>query len=300
MSQSHPKVVIVIPTWNRSADLRECLSSLRQLDYANKQIIVVDNASTDDSVAMVQTEFTEVELLALPENLGATGASNAGFERALAYQADYVLRLDSDTTVDPALVTHLVAFAESTPQAGVLTAKILFYDQPEVIWSLGAQRSRWTLGAINTGMFERDADHQSPKEVDYAWSTGMLIRADFLRQAGGFDPAFKVYYEEIDFCLRVQSAGYSVWLVPQAKLWHKIESAKEGPLIAYNWNRSKMILFNKYGRGWRRLFLVGYAFAYALFRAMRPKPHAGNRGPLSSALQGLVAGLRWSMRSGNV
>ena len=290
-----PHVVIVIPTWNRRDDLRQCLASVQGLAYPNAQVLVVDNASTDGSAAMVRAEFPLAEVLSLAENLGATGASNVGFERALALKADYVLRMDSDTVVDPAMLNHLVRFAEFEPQAGVLTAKIYFYDRPQVVWSTGARRNRWTLGAIDTGLLAADDEATAPRRVDYAWSTGMLVRAALLRRAGGFDPAFKVYYEEIDFCLRAQAAGYTIWMVPQAKLWHKIESAKEGPLIAYNWNRSKMILFNKYGRGWRRLFLIGYAFAYALFRALRPKPHAGNRGPLGATLKGLLAGLRWSM-----
>lgn len=288
----YPLVWIVIPTWNRRDDLLECLASVQALDYPNFRVLVVDNYSEDGSPEVVRSRFTSVELLELERNEGATGASNAGFAYALVHGAEYVFRLDSDTVVDPSALRHLVDAALESSDIGVLTAKIYFYDRPTVIWFGGALSHRWHFGAYNTRRYEYDSpDNSIPCDVDYAWSTGMLIRRTVLEVVGGFDPDFFVYYEEVDFCLRVKQAGFRIRYVPEARLWHKVGSDSNNPWVAEQWNRSKMLLFRKHSRGLHRRSLIVYAFVYALWRALKPVPGRGNRGPLKAALRGLVKGL---------
>ena len=293
----YPLVGVVIPSRNRCVDLLECLASLDKQTYPNWFAIIVDDASEDDTVAAVKRSFPQMELVTLKRSQGAVGASNEGFRRALAQSAAYVLRLDSDTVSDPQLIEALVAAAEAHPQAGVLTAKLYFYDHPQVIWSVGACQSRFHFGARDDRRGDRDdASTQSLRRVDYAWSTGMLIRRGVLEQVGGFDPDFVVYYEEVDFCLRVRQAGWYIVMVPEARLWHKVAADKGGSRVAYQWNRSKMILFRKHAaNSMHKASLILYAFTYALWRAWRPRAGAGNRGPLKDALRGLWDGLRYPL-----
>ena len=291
-----PLVWVVIPTWNRRADLLECLETVQVMGYPRFRVLVVDNASQDSSVRAVRAHFPSVEVFPLDRNYGATGASNVGFRHALIHNADYVLRLDSDTVVDPYLLSRLVTAAQESADIGVLTAKIYFYHDPTLIWFAGASQHRWHFGAYNTGRYEHDALKNShPCDVDYAWSTGMLISRSVLETTGGFDPDFLVYYEEVNFCLRVRQAGFRIRYAPTAKLWHKVGSEANNPWVAEQWARSKMILFRKHSHGLHRLALIGYAFAYAFLRALRPARGKGNRGPLPATLRGLVSGLRQSL-----
>lgn len=291
-----PLVWVVIPTWNRCDDLQMTLQSVRALDYPDYHVLVVDNGSTDDTWAMLRVQFPEVAVLQLGENRGSSAASNAGFQQALTAGAAYVLRLDSDVQLAPDYVTQLVQVAESRPHIGILTGKIYYLSDPQRIWSAGARQKRWDLGAVDLGRGQLDGpDHHQGQEIDYAWSTGMLLSRRALELSGGFDPAFFVYYEEPDLCLRLRRAGLQVWYEPAARMWHKIGQASRSAWVARQWNRSKMIFLRRHSRGMHRYLLVLYAYAYALWRGLMPGQGAGNRGPLAAALSGLNEGLRFPL-----
>ena len=287
-----PLVWVVIPTWNRRVDLLECLDSVARQTYQPLRVVVVDNGSTDGSVAAVRAHFPQVCILALDRNLGAAEASNAGFRYALERDAQYVFRLDSDAIVDSAAIGHLVGAARS-PAIGVFSPKIYYYDDPTRIWYGGALRRRWHFGAYDAARGRRDTPSSNiERDVDYAWSTGMLLSRAVIEATGGFDPNFLVYYEEVDFCLRARRAGFRIRYVPAAILWHKVGSRAHSPWVAEQWNRSKMLLYRKHSHGWQRWSLIAYAYAYALWSALRQAPpDHGNRGPLRAALKGLYAGL---------
>ncbi|MBK9049377.1 MAG: glycosyltransferase family 2 protein [Chloroflexi bacterium] len=293
-----PLVWIVIPAWNRCEDLRLTLQSVQALAYANYQVLVVDNGSTDETLTMLEAEFPWARVLPLGENRGASGASNAGFAHALTNGAVYVLRLDSDVKLAPDFLRELVKVAETRPQVGCLTGKIYYLADPHRIWSTGAQQKRWDLGGVDLGRGQLDGPaHNQERQIDYAWSTGMLLTREALVITGGFDPAFFVYYEEPDLCLRLRQAGLQVWFVPSAHMWHKIGQASRSAWVAYQWNRSKMIFLRKHSRGMHRLLLLFYAYAYALGRSLVPGQGAGNRGPVAAAVSGLTAGLRYRLRN---
>jgi GT2 family glycosyltransferase len=292
MTQPIPLVWIVIPTWNRSADLQECLSAVRRLSYANFRTVVVDNGSTDDTREAVRQKFPEVDLIALRTNQGAPVASNAGFQHALDHGAAYALRLDSDTVVAGDFLSRLVTVAEGADDIGGLVGTVYYYHEPGRIWSMGARRTSFFFDT-------RDVAHggpprlapDEPHDIDYAWSAGILLSRRALELTRGFDPDFFVYYEEMDFCERLRDAGLRLCLVPGAHMWHKVGELETGPRLAYNWAQGKMLFYRKHSRGLRLMLLVLYAYAYALGRTVRPKAQGGNRGPLGAVLRGLTAGL---------
>jgi GT2 family glycosyltransferase len=221
-----------------------------------------------------------------------------GFARALDGGADYCLRLDSDTVMDSDFLRQLVTSMQSDPTLGAVMGKILYYDDPERIWSLGGERVGHFFFNHNVGQDEMDGPaFAQAQTIDYIWSTGMLISRAALEATGGFDPDFTVYYEEMDLSERLRAAGFRLQAVPQARMWHKVGELAHGEWVAFNWARGKMLFFRKHSRGWQRLALVVYAYAYALLRAVKPKAGAGNRGPLRAALSGLTAGLRVPLRS---
>ena len=293
---SSPLTWIVIPTWNRRKDLMSCLASVHALEYEPKRIVVVDNGSTDGTIDAVADRYPAVERLSLPKNLGATGASNAGFDYALKRGAELVLRLDSDTTVDPGFLSNLVTATRRWPEGGILVGKILFQTAPERIWSVGARQISWNLGAVELRRGELDDPAEDREQtVDYAWSTGMLLTRRALEVSGGFDPDFFVYYEEADLCQRVRANGMVIVSVPTARMWHKIGQTSHTAWVARQWGRSKMLFFRKHSQGVHRWLLICYAYAYAFFRALFPREGVGNRGPLGAALFGLTDGLRYPL-----
>lgn len=292
-NDSSPNLWVVIPTYNRAADLIDCLESLRKAGVDENQIIVVDNASQDDTVSLVQNKYPKVPLLAQEVNMGASRASNIGFTYALDHQATHVLRLDSDTVVHPDFLKPLLETSLSDSKIGVVAPKIYYYDPPDEIWYAGADSHPYHFGATNTQRHQKDGpENLTKREVDYAWGAAMLITANALNITHGFDPDFFIYYEEIDLCLRVKEAGLRIIFVPGSILWHKVGSSVHNAWTATHWNRSKMLLFRKHTRNICHLAgLVVYAFGYALAAHLINGKTSGNRGPLPAALRGLWQGL---------
>lgn len=134
-------VAIIILNWNGRDDTLACLHSLCHIDYPNFQIVVVDNHSSDDSVAVIQKEYPHITLIQTDENLGYVGGNNVGLTFARQQNFDYALLLNNDTEVDPQFLQVLVAAAEADPAVGIVGPTIYYFDAPQTIWSAG--------GAIN-------------------------------------------------------------------------------------------------------------------------------------------------------
>lgn len=283
---------VVIPTFNRADDLLACLVSLNEAGIINERVIVVDNYSQDDTVHKLSSEFPEVNLIVLDDNLGAAQASNIGFDSALEKGAEYVLRLDSDTVVDSKFCLHLLNMANQHPEVGVFSPKIYFYEPPDEIWFAGANQHTWHFGAVQGHRHEKDLPENSQvREVDYIWAAAMLIKREVLQKTGGFDTDFFVYYEEVDFCLRVKELGYKLMFVPDSYVWHKVGSSENNAWTAYHWNRSKMLLFRKHAKSRVHFFLLLFYVLLYVFISPVFLAKGGNRGPIKNALLGIWQGL---------
>jgi GT2 family glycosyltransferase len=249
-----PRVVVIVLNWNGKEDTLACLESLRQLDYPNYEVVVVDNGSTDGSVEAVRASFTGVAILETGENLGFAEGNNAGVQRALAHGADYVLLLNNDTEVAPDFISILVDAVEATPQAGVAGPTIYYFDRPAIIWSAGGAID-WRRG--DTRMMALDeADHgqyDAVREVDFVTGCALLARREVFEKAGMLDPRFFMYYEEAEWCVRASRAGYKILHVPQAHVWHKITPAQQAasPRIHYYMTRNRLLFLRNTQAGVR-------------------------------------------------
>jgi len=219
-----PKVSIVLLNLNGYEDTRDCLVSLRRVQYANFEVTVVDNGSDDDSFERLQTEFPDIRLLGSKENLGFTGGNNLGIEDALCRDAAYVLLLNNDTVVDPDFLTHLVQVGESDPRIGILGPKIFYASEPQRIWFAGGYVRYGTGACGHLGHDQLDQDGKFSHIADTPFITGcaLLVKSAVLREVGLLDLRLFVYWEDADFCMRVRKAGYRCVFVPMARVWHKI------------------------------------------------------------------------------
>ncbi len=216
-----PKVAIIIVNWNGKADTLECLASLGQDIYPNKQIIVVDNGSADDSAPIIRAAYPAVTLLETGANLGFTGGNNAGINHALAQGTDYVFLLNNDTTVEPDALGALVEAAEADPRYGLLTPIIYYFDTPDEAWFAGSKMDL-TRGAAYHDNSRVPARTERPCEIPWASGCAMLVRAELIQQLGGFDDRYFLNWEDVDLSLRVRKMGKTIGLVPAAKIYHKV------------------------------------------------------------------------------
>jgi GT2 family glycosyltransferase len=238
-----PKIIVILLNWNGKKDTLECLASLEQVTYKNFQTIVVDNSSTDNSVKALRSVYPDMPILQTGENLGFAGGNNIGIEWALRHKAEWILLLNNDTIVAPDFLNAFMSAHKEKPQAKILGAKILRYDQREIIDHLGGIWSPELGEFCSLSSGETDHPYFNMKEVDYVCGAALFMHRSVPETIGLLEPKFFLFWEESDFCLRAKRAGFGVWTAPEAKVWHKVSSSFTGgkPHMHYFWWRSRLL-----------------------------------------------------------
>ena len=223
-----PGVGVVVVNWNGVTQSRRCLTSLRDLDYPNVRVCLVDNGSTDGSAAQLEREFPEVAVVRLPSNVGYAGGCNAGIAWAKKSGAPYVWLLNNDTTVDPQSLRALTNRADELHSLGVaaiLAPKILLASSPTTIWFAGGSL-RWPwLERDHIGMGEEDSRHNTPREMEWASGCALFFHTSVADAVGPLDERYFLYLEDVDWCLRARRRGIAIWFVPEARLWHNVSQS---------------------------------------------------------------------------
>ena len=214
------RVAIVVLNWNGWQDTIACVASLQALTYGNFEIVLVDNGSTDGSVAHIVRALPAVTLLQSGANLGFGGGCNVGIRHALAQGADYVWLINSDATVDPGALTALVRVAERNPALGSVGSVIYEAGQPSQVQLWGGGRVNLWLGRSNHCV--------RPGPISFISGASVLLRRDALEQVGLFDEAsFFMYWEDTDLGFRLARAGWQLAVAEDSRIWHK-QSASLG------------------------------------------------------------------------
>ena len=243
-----PKVAIIIVNWNGKADTLECLASLSQDMYPNKQVIMVDNGSADGSVAVIRAAYPSVTVLETGANLGFTGGNNVGINHALEQGTDYVFLLNNDTTVESDALTALVKAAEVDSKYGLLTPVIHYFDKPSEAWFAGS-RMDLTRGAAYHDNSRVPARTERPREIPWASGCAMLVRAAIIQELGGFDDRYFLNWEDVDLSLRVRKLGSKIGLVPSSRIYHKVGRSFAAARGAgyYYYVRNNLLLLSIHG-----------------------------------------------------
>lgn len=252
-----PSVAIIIINWNSYPHTRECLSSLRKVSYPNFISIVVDNGSQDGSDLQLEREFPEVTLLRNTDNQGFTGGNNRGIQHALDREFDYLMLLNNDTEVKPDFLDHLINVIDADPSIGAVQPKFYYLNNKDRIWNAGGSIIK-SLGWVRTigenQLAKEKYDHPNSTE----WITGccFMVRTSIVREIGGLNDRFFLYYEDVEWSLRIRSLGYKLYYCPKSIIYHeagassKSENAgKEGPLspqVHYFATKNNILVLRKY------------------------------------------------------
>ena len=247
-----PTVMILILNWNRREDTLACLESMRHIRYPALKVCVIDNGSTDGSIEAVREQYPQFEQLLLKENKGYAQGNNDGASHALEQGADYLFILNNDTVVDADCVQILVDFAEADKRIGAVGPLMYYFTDNRRIWSAGGKMD-WKHGSCaNIGLDEVDqGQYPRPFPVDYIAGTALLVKREVWEKVGPFDRRFFMYWEETDWCTRVRQAGYDLFTVPAAKIWHKISPVQQAasPNIIYYMVRNNLLMLSKARQG---------------------------------------------------
>lgn len=287
-----PFVWIVILHWKELELTRQCLRSLAALRYQRYEVLVVDNDSNDGSLEHLRAEFPHVHTLALAANTGFAGGCNAGIRVALAHGADYVLLFNNDARATPDVLTLLVAAAQARPQLGILTAKVVYSDQPDRLYGHGGRRLPFRVRLTGMEALDRGPWDGPPVQLDFVFGCAMLIKRRVVERVGLFDERFFMYFEDVDYCYRATDAGFAVGYLPGAVLPHigAGSTRRSSGLREFLLGRSRQLFFAKHVRGAWWLVYVPYETFYTLRFVLRLLRQKQGRAALLY-LGGTLAGL---------
>lgn len=288
MSRTSTGAVLV--TYNSAVDIDGCLDSL--LDQGVERVVVVDNASSDDTVERVRRRGGPVEVIQNHRNVGFAAAINQG---ATALPGvDRLALVNPDTVAEPGALAALDRVLDERPDVAVVGPRIVNSDGtaypsvrrfPDLVTALGhavvsfvAPRNRWSRRYKLA-----DADLSSLALVDWAAFTFVLVRRDAWDQMGGLDERYFMYVEDVDFCWRCHRAGWAVAFEPAARVMHRIGGSSESVpyrMIAHH-HRSLWKFALRTVSGWHRLLLpvlavglAGRVLAAWVQHLVRRRPHA--------------------------
>lgn len=284
-----PEVALIILNWNNAGDTLQCLASLAHLTYPHYESIVVDNGSTDDSVRQIRAAYPSIRLIETGANLGYAGGNNVGIRYALEQGAQYICILNNDVTVAPDFLEPLLSVLETNPTIGVVTPLLAEMDRPEQIWALGASvnQRNGTVERLHAGEDVSQWRGQPSFAVDAASGAALLVKREVFETVGLMDKDFFLYYEETDWCLQVQRAGYRIMAIPDSVVLHKVSAAlgETSPVIDYYMLRNHLRFVARHWSGWARWRLLGSIVLrnLATIAAYTIKPHGGKRIPNRNA-----------------
>jgi N-acetylglucosaminyl-diphospho-decaprenol L-rhamnosyltransferase len=243
MKQPQRTLNVLLVSYNTRHLLDECLAALAQALQAAPQsrIIIIDNASRDDSAAHLREHHPEVELMCSPRNIGFGRANNLALP---GFDGEFLLLLNTDAFVAPESIQVALAHMAQHPRCGVLGVRLVGRDgslQPSCRYfptplNQFAQRVgayRWPLARLwGRPVDDMSWDHASERNCDWVPGCFYLVRREVLEQVGLFDPRFFLYFEEVDHCRRVQAAGWTIDYCPHTQVVHiGGESARsDGPI----------------------------------------------------------------------
>jgi GT2 family glycosyltransferase len=278
---------VIIPNWNGAAHLPGCLDSLRSQTLRDFEVLVADNASTDNSRELLAREYPEVRVIALERNGGFTGACNAGLRAA---RGEFLILLNNDTEADPRWLEEAAAAFARHPQAGLIASRMLLFDRRNIFHTAGDLfRVDGTPG--NRGVWQEDHGQFAEGPVFSANGGSAAYRRVMLDQIGLLDEDFFFSCEDVDLAWRAQLAGWPCVYAPQAVVYHKLSASGGGATASFHDGRNFIYLLAKDVPGciWRRYWpnILG-AQLHITLDALRAWRGAAARARLRGQLAGLL------------
>ncbi len=287
------RVSIIIPNWNGLRVLRPCLDALQMQTQRDREVIVVDNASSDDSVAVMRASYPQVRVLEQRSNLGYAGGCNAGIRAA---QGDILVLLNNDTEAEPTWLEQLVAALDRHPEAGSAASRMMLYSDRGKVHSAGDLYRRNGL-PDSRGVWQPYGPPWDEECYVFGGCGGAVaFRRSVLDDIGLFDERFFMYCEDVDLNWRAQLAGFKCIYAPAAVVYHHLSATGGGTLASYYVGRNTLwVIARNYPSRLLRHNLGGILRAQAriAWEALRAWRGAAARARLRGQLVGALTVVRW-------
>ncbi len=241
MKAKNPRVTAVVLNWNGRRLLEKSLPALARQSYKPLEVLLVDNASDDDSLAYVKKNFPQTKIIRNPSNLGFAAGMNVGLRAAAG---KYVISVTNDVALEPKVIAEMVKAAEADSRVGMAVPLLVRASEPGVIDAAGVSVDKSGYGAnVGGGEENRGQFGKKPVEIFGGYGGATLYRRQMLDEIGYFEEAFGAYLEDIDLAWRARAAGYKCMLVPQVRAFHagSVSYGKTSYAATYLGHRNRLL-----------------------------------------------------------
>ncbi|MDH3392625.1 MAG: glycosyltransferase family 2 protein [Desulfobulbaceae bacterium] len=232
-----PILSVIIVNYNTADHLERCLPSLLAQQGPSFEILIVDNASQDESVAMIKSKFPMVTLITSPQNLGFAKANNLALKQA---GGQYIYFLNPDTEVTNNTFAAMQSFMDSNPSIGMAGTAIYYPDKtPQSSVELRYPGQRYTRGELD-GL---------PGRIAWLLGASLIVRSEVIKKIGGFSEDYFLYGEDIDLGLTVRKEGWELGFIPEAKIVHWEGQSERQSLPTEVWQKkfnAEMLFYQKH------------------------------------------------------
>jgi GT2 family glycosyltransferase len=243
------KVGVVTVTYNSGEVIDDFMTSMLAQDHQDYILYIIDNASSDDTLAKVSKYQDErIIVIANKDNVGVAEGNNQGIKDSIERNYSHVLLINNDTVFDPSLISGLIKGLKEH-ECEMIVPKIMYHHEPNTIWCAGGYFDSFpTYTGKAYGDGEIDAgQYDLAKQIFYGPTCCMLIKISSFQDVGLMDEKYFVYYDDTDFCFRAMKCGKTMFYDPEIKLYHKANSltGAESPFTIYHLSRNRIYYIRK-------------------------------------------------------
>ncbi len=250
MNLKSNKISVIIPTYNSVKTVVNSIQSLLKQSLKIYEIIIVDNASTDNTCQILHKRFGQkIRIISMNKNMGVTGGRNEGIKN-ISPKSDFVLFMDHDMVADIHMTEELMKGFKQSSVVGIITPKIYYLKPKDVIWSAGTGMNLWTGQVLFRGGKDL-GQYDYPTEVQVAPAV-LLVKKNVIKKINGFDPIYFATYEDTDFCFKALLKGFKTYYMPKAVAFHDLpydqtDAQKRLLNRLYYVGRNRIIFLRRYG-----------------------------------------------------
>lgn len=262
----------------------QLIESLKSLTYPNWECIIVNNGDSEPKLEAAIKNLDRFQYLNTGENLGFAGGNNAGLDRC---NGEYIYFINNDVEVEPGLLEPLMKCFQENENIGMLSSKIIFFDQKKIIQYAGAtELNPYTLRNSGIGFGEEDqGQYNDSRPTGFIHGASMIIPQKVIEDVGPMYEDYFLYYEEYDWCQRVKDAGYQIFYCGESKVYHKesISTGVDSPLKTYYLTRNRLLFARRNFKGLKKVISFLYLSIIAMPIHVLLKTAKG-RGDLAKAM----------------
>lgn len=246
------KIMIILLNYNNYKDTIECINSIKQNTSENNfkyEIVVVDNKSTNESLSELK-KIEGITLIQASENAGFSAGNNIGIKYAIKNKSEYILLLNNDTIITKNSINKMFLELKKHTDIEIISARIMYWDNKNLINCCGGEIDYFKGTAVIYGKGKEYKEaNQEFTYTKFVTGCCMLMKTSLVEEIGFLPEEYFMYYEDVDFCAKVQQKGYKIGVCLSSIIYHKESAASGGgeSPFAIEWNtRNRIIFINKY------------------------------------------------------